>query len=214
MPSFPPPCRMYTNIFTESKYNGESLTTWEPRGKEAAIHVAMSKLVAAPGQHPYPVQPRTVPLRRPGIHPEMCRLRATGWARRVFICIRFRIGTGRIRRISPTRRCLQWNRDWIWYEAWARYSWNPDIPETEDHAYWISRLAEFYGNTNAAEKILDAYNNAGEVAPRLIRRFGITEGNRQTLSLGMTLDELVNPEKYKAIDGFVAVAGAAGRTVG
>ena len=23
---------------------------------------------------------------------------------------------------------LQWKRDWIWFEAWARYSWNPDIP--------------------------------------------------------------------------------------
>ena len=56
--------------------------------------------------------------------------------------------------------------------------------------------------------------HAGEVAPRLIRRFGITEGNRQTLSLGMTLDELVNPKKYGAFDGFVAVAGAAGRAAG
>src|SRR6185312_323215 len=61
-------------------------------------------------------------------------------------------------------------------------------------------LADFYGDTNAAEKILDAYNAAGEVAPRLIRRFGVTEGNRQTLSLGMTLDELVNPNKYGAIE--------------
>src|SRR6185312_2549453 len=49
---------------------------------------------------------------------------------------------------------------------------------------------------DVAGKILDAYNAAGEVAPRLIRRFGITEGNRQTMSLGMTLDELVRPEKY------------------
>jgi hypothetical protein len=31
-----------------------------------------------------------------------------------------------------------------------------------------------------------------------LRRFGITEGNRQTLSLGMTLDQLVNPDKYQA----------------
>jgi hypothetical protein len=95
---------------------------------------------------------------------------------------------------------LQWRRDWIWFEAWARYSWNPDVPEQEDHAYWISRLVDFYGNTNAAEKILEAYDAAGEVAPRLVRRFGITEGNRQTLSLGMTLDQLVNPKKYGAID--------------
>ena len=71
----------------------------------------------------------------------------------------------------------------------------------EDRVYWVSRLADFYGcGTNAAGKILDAYNDSGEIAPMLIRRFGITEGNRQTLSLGMTLDELVNPNKYGAIE--------------
>jgi hypothetical protein len=95
----------------------------------------------------------------------------------------------------------QWERDWIWFEAWARYAWNPDVPAAEDRAYWIGRLADFYGcDTNAAGKILDAYNAAGEVAPMLIRRFGITEGNRQTLSLGMTLDQLVNPKKYGAVE--------------
>src|SRR5262249_6330607 len=95
----------------------------------------------------------------------------------------------------------QWERDWIWFEAWARYAWNPDVPEKEDRAYWISRLAGHYGcDTNVAGKILDAYNDIGEVAPRLVRRFGITEGNRQTLSLGMTLDQLVNPMKYGAIE--------------
>src|SRR5690606_19429766 len=93
----------------------------------------------------------------------------------------------------------QWQRDWIWFEAWARYAWNPDVSPQEDRAYWISRLAERFGSTNAAAKLLDAFNEAGEVAPMLIRRFGITEGNRQTLSLGMTLDQLVNPKRYGVI---------------
>jgi len=62
-------------------------------------------------------------------------------------------------------------------------------------------LTEVYGDTNAAVHILDAYNDSGECAPRIIRRFGITEGNRQTMSLGMTLDQLVNPAKYKAFPG-------------
>src|SRR6185436_5046762 len=65
-----------------------------------------------------------------------------------------------------------------------------------DHAYWLGRLADHYGSA-AAEKILEAYNDSGEGAPRLLRRYGITEGNRQTMSLGMTLDELVHPEKYR-----------------
>src|SRR6185312_12499572 len=82
----------------------------------------------------------------------------------------------------------------------GRYAWNPDIPDQADHAYWIGRLSQAYGAA-AAENILAAYNDSGECAPRIIRRFGITEGNRQTMSLGMTLDELVDPAKYHAFSG-------------
>jgi hypothetical protein len=197
----PAALKAYTNIWTESKYNGESLTTWEPRGKEAAIHVAMSKL-----------SPHMV-----NIH-LLSNLEPFRYGDQQFIqkCVqaaRDRLGATGLHLYplsywnwpySPDAAdppLLQWHRDWIWFTAWARYCWNPDIPAKPDRAYWISQLTKLYGDTNAAEKILDAYNNAGEVAPRLIRRFGITEGNRQTLSLGMTLDELVNPKKYKAFDG-------------
>jgi len=192
--------QVYSNLFTESKYNGESLTTWEPRGKDQATHLAMSKL----GAHLV------------NIH-ILSNLEPFRYGDQQFIkkCVqasRDRLGATGIHLYplsywnwpySPDIAdppLLQWQRDWIWFEAWARYSWNPDVPDAEDRAYWIGRLAERYGNTNAAEKILDAYNAAGEVAPRLIRRFGITEGNRQTLSLGMTLDQLVNPNKYGAIE--------------
>jgi hypothetical protein len=197
----PAALKVYTNIWTESKYNGESLTTWEPRGKEAAIHVAMSKL-----------SPHMV-----NIH-ILANLEPFRYGDQQFIqkCVqaaRDRLGATGIH-LYPLSYwnwpyapdvadppLLQWQRDWIWFTAWARYSWNPDIPAQADRAYWIAQLADRYGNTNAAEKILDAYNASGEIAPRLIRRFGITEGNRQTLSLGMTLDELVKPKKYKAFDG-------------
>jgi hypothetical protein len=192
--------QVYSNLYTESKYNGESLTTWEPRGKDQEIHLAMGKL----GPHLVnihilsnlePFRYGDVDFIKKCVQASRDRLGATGvhlyplsywnWPYSPDIA-------------DPP--LLQWRRDWIWFEAWARYSWNPDVPEAEDHAYWISRLADFYGNTNAAEKILEAYNSAGEVAPRLVRRFGITEGNRQTLSLGMTLDQLVKPNKYGAID--------------
>ena len=208
---------VYTNIWTESKYNGESLTTCEPRGKEADIHVAMSKL--SPHMVNIHLLSNLEPFRygdqqfiQKCVQAARDRLGATGihlyplsywnWPYSPDIvsggdaASPFSSATG-----ASQPQLLQWKRDWIWFEAWARYAWNPDIPAKEDRAYWVSRLAERYGNANAAAKILDAYNESGEVAPRLIRRFGITEGNRQTLSLGMTLDELVNPPKYNAFDG-------------
>ena len=191
---------IYSNLFTETKYNGESLTTYEPRGKGQATHLAMAKL----GPHLVNVHILS--------NLEPFRYGAQRFIKKCMQASRDRLGASGLHLYplsywnwpySPDIAdppLKQWERDWIWFEAWGRYAWNPDVPEAEDHAYWIGRLAERFGNTNAAEKILEAYNAAGEVAPQLIRRFGITEGNRQTLSLGMTLDQLINPQKYGAIE--------------
>ena len=196
-----PACyQVYSNLFTETKYNGESLTTWEPRGKDAETHRAMAKL----GSHLVNIHILS--------NLEPFRYGDAEFIRKSVLASRDRLGASGIH-LYPLSYwnwpyapdiadppLLQWQRDRIWFEAWARYAWNPDVNTNEDRAYWISQIADFYGDPNAAEKILDAYNNSGEVAPRLIRRFGITEGNRQTLSLGMTLDQLVNPNKYGAIE--------------
>jgi len=192
--------QIYTNIYTESKYNGESLTTWEPRGKDQAIQLAMAKL----GPHLVNIHILS--------NLEPFRYGDVDFIKKCMQASRDRLGATGVHLYplsywnwpySPDVAdppLIQWRRDWIWFEAWSRYSWNPDVPEPADHAYWIARMADYYGNTNAAEKVLAVYNASGEVAPRLVRRFGITEGNRQTLSLGMTLDQLVNPKKYNAID--------------
>ena len=193
----PEALKVYTNLYTEAKFNGESLTTWEPRGVRQQLHQTMSKLGST---HLINVHILA--------NLEPFRYGAQRFIQKCVIAARDRLGARGVHLYplcywnwpdSPDKTdppLKQWKRDWIWFEAWARYSWNPDIPEAEDRAYWIRRLTEYYGNTNAAARILDAYNDAGECAPRLLRRFGITEGNRQTLSLGMTLDELVNPQKY------------------
>lgn len=188
--------KVYTNLFTETKYNGESLTTWEPRGKDQATHLAMAKL----GPHLVNIHilSNLEPFRYGGqnfiqkcVQAARDRLGATGL--HLYPLSYWNWPDAPDKTATPLK---QWDRDWIWFEAWARYTWNPDIDAATDRAYWIGRLAERYGATAAAASILDAYNADGEVAPRLIRRFGITEGNRQTLSLGMTLDQFVNPEKY------------------
>ncbi|MGH8022280.1 MAG: hypothetical protein ACRED1_01770, partial [Limisphaerales bacterium] len=207
----PPAFKVYTNLYTMSKFNGESLTTWQPRGVRQATDLAMSRL----GPHLVnvhilanlePFRYGDVQFIKKCVQAARDRLGATGihlyplsywnWPYSPDVVN----GPGAA---SPTAesgaaqpQLLQWRRDWIWFTAWARYAWDPDVPARQDRAFWISRLAQMYGNTNAAAKILDAYDAAGECAPRILRRFGITDGNRQTLSLGMTLNELVKPQKY------------------
>mgnify|MGYP001549467196 CR=1 FL=1 len=188
--------KVYGNLFTMTKFNGESLTTWEPRGKNQATHLAMAKL----GPHVVNIHILS--------NLEPFRYGATRFIQKSMQAARDRLGATGVHLYplsywnwpdAPDKTAVplkQLDRDWIWFEAWARYAWNPDIAPAADEAYWTGRLTERYGSAAAAAPILEAYNNDGEVAPRLIRRFGITEGNRQTLSLGMTLDELVHPEKY------------------
>lgn len=90
----------------------------------------------------------------------------------------------------------QIDRDWIWYEAWGRYAWNPHRdPETEK-AYWVERFAARFGTQAAGEHLLAAYNLSGICAPKLLPRIGITEGNRQAFSLGMLMTQLIDDKRY------------------
>ena len=102
---------------------------------------------------------------------------------------------------SPDReekRLLQAERDWLWYQAWFRYAWNPDRdPETE-RLYWREVFMEHFStDMDSADRIYRAVNALGQCAPRILRRVGITEGNRQTLSLGMTMSQFTNVKRYK-----------------
>jgi hypothetical protein len=50
--------------------------------------------------------------------------------------------------------------------------------------------------TAAGEHLLNAYELAGNCAPEVIRRIGITEGNRQVLALGMTMPQLIDAARF------------------
>ena len=98
---------------------------------------------------------------------------------------------------GSSARLLEMDRDWIWYRAWARYAWNSDRPREEEEKYWTAQLAAQYGcDTASARSILEAYEQSGEISPKLLRRFGITDGNRQTLTLGEFMTQLIDPERY------------------
>lgn len=188
----------YANLFTEAKYNGESLTTYTPRGRWQDIHRHLSSLHSV---HLFNVHILA--------NLEPFRYGSPTFIQRCVQAAKYRLEASGIHLYplfywdwpyAPDRanpRLLQMERDWIWFAAWFRYAWNPDADPKTERRYWIERLAERYGSSEAGEAILDAYEASGECAPKLLRRFGITEGNRQTLSLGMTMSQLTNPDRYR-----------------
>ena len=189
---------LYKNLYTMAKYNGESLTTYEPRGSWAEMNVSLSKTGATHVSNVHILA-----------NLEPFRYGAQDFIRKCVIAQRDRHKAQGLHLYplaywdwsdapdNEDPRIRQYRRDWIWFEAWARYAWNVERDLEDEQAYWTNRLADMYGNAEAGALILEAYNAAGECAPQLVRRFGITEGNRQTFSLGMTLDQLVNPGGYR-----------------
>lgn len=189
---------LYGNIFTMHKWNGESLTWTDVRGDVRKLH---EHLVSLGSTHisnvhilanlepfrwgsPDFVQKTMQSTQRLGIKGlHLYPLRYWDWP---------------VTADNTPVPLKQIDRDWIWYEAWARYAWNPVRAPAEEREYWIGRLAAMYGSRAAGEKILDAYQAYGVCAPRLLPRIGITEGNRQAFSLGMLMTQLINPERYNA----------------
>ncbi len=90
-------------------------------------------------------------------------------------------------------------------------TWNCRRDVAAEGNYWDKVLADYYASDAAvADSIRKAYDGGGEIAPKLLRRFGITEGNRQTLLLGMFISQLVNPYKYTIYPGFYESCGPEG----
>ena len=215
---------LYPNIYTMSKYTGESLTTYEPGGPWGETH---RELAAA------------APVHIDNVH-ILANLEPWRWSSPAFIqkVVQAMHSTHHANglhlypqasywdwpytadRLPDGSRLLQIDRDWMWYKAWGRYAWNSDRGSTgrpsllglvKENDYWQRQLVNYYGiSMEAAAYLLRAYDESGEIAPKLLRRFGITEGNRQTLLLGMKMAQLVNPYKFNVYPGFYESCGPKG----
>ena len=204
---------LYKNIYTMSKYTGESLTTYQPGGPWGETH---QKLAAA------------APIHIENVH-ILANLEPWRWSSPSFIdkTVKAMHNVHHAKglhlypqanywdwpytadKLPNGERMLQIDRDWMWYSAWGRYAWNSQ--RGNDDAYWQKVIADYYGtDTPTATAIIKALDESGEIAPKLLRRFGITEGNRQCLLLGMKISQLVNPYKYTIYPGFYDSSGPAG----
>lgn len=206
---------LYRNLYTMHKYNGESLTTYEPRGPWTKIHTDLSSLGS---------------IHISNVH-ILANLEPWRWSSPDFVqkavnAMHDIHGANALHlypqasywdwpytadKLSNGSRLNQLDRDWMWYKTWGRYAWNCRRDRHAETRYWDEVLSRYYGTSVAdALHIREAYEASGEIAPKLLRRFGITEGNRQTLLLGMFMSQLVNPYKYTIYPGFYESCGPEG----
>ncbi|HEX3165617.1 MAG TPA: hypothetical protein VHQ93_05105 [Chitinophagaceae bacterium] len=191
---------LYKNLYTEAKFNGEALTYPRPRGSWAELHQTLSKLGS--------VQIENVHILA---NLEPFRYGSPDFIQQCVIGMHEVMGGNGLHLYPQAsywdwpysadkvqgKRLLQIERDWIWYKAWARYAWKAKRNRDDEIKYWSNLLANKFGCSEAdGRRILATYELTGEIAPKLLRRFGITDGNRQTLTLGMLMTQLINPYRY------------------
>ena len=207
---------LYKNLYTMHKYNGESLTTYEPRGPWAKMHTDLAALGTTHISNVHILA-----------NLEPWRWSSPSFVRKAVIAMHD-VHHANALHLYPQASYWDWpytadklpdgfrekqlDRDWMWYKTWGRYAWNCRRNVTEEGNYWDDVLSEYYcsGDKSVADSIRKAYDESGEIAPKLLRRFGITEGNRQTLLLGMMMSQLVNPYKYTIYPGFYESCGPEG----
>ena len=189
---------LYKNLYTLNKYNGESLTTYEPRGKWAEYHQSLSQLGSTHIDNVH-ILANLEPFRYGSpdfIQKSVKAMKAVHGANGLHLYPQTSYWDWPYAPDKTDPKLLEIDRDWIWYKAWGRYAWEADLDRRSEVIMWSDLLSDKFGCGDCGQHILKAYEASGEISPMILRRFGITEGNRQTMTLGMFMSQLVSPEKF------------------
>jgi hypothetical protein len=200
---------VYKNLYTMFKYNGESLTTYEPRDSWATIHKALSEIGTVHISNVH-ILANLEPFRYGSpdfIQKCVQAMHEVQGAKGVHIYPQASYWDWPYSADKTEPRLLEMDRDWMWYQTWGRYAWNWNRNRNEEISYWGKKLGDFYACGKAGKNIEEAYELTGEISPKLLRTFGISDGNRQTMLLGMFMAQLVNPYKYNVYSNFWPSSG-------
>ncbi|MBC7722494.1 MAG: hypothetical protein H7068_10760, partial [Pedobacter sp.] len=194
---------LYANLYTEAKFNGEALTTYEPRGAWAELHRTLSRSGSVQIENVH-IMANLEPFRYAAadfIQKSVLAMHNIYEANGLHLYPQASYWDWPYTADKTLPRLLQIERDWLWYKQWGRYAWKANRNELKEVDYWGTLLGSKFGcGIEQGKNIQTAYNEAGQIAPKLLRRFGITDGNRQTLTLGMLMTQLINPYRYGLFD--------------
>jgi len=190
---------IYKNLYTEAKFNGEALTTYEPRGSWADLHRTLSRIGTVQIENVH-ILANLEPFRYASadfIQRSVQAMHSIYEANGLHLYPQASYWDWPYSADKSPVRLLQIERDWLWYRQWSRYAWKANRNREEEIVYWSKKIGDaFNAPEKAGREILEAYEQSGQIAPKLLRRFGITDGNRQTLTLGMLMTQLINPYRY------------------
>ncbi|HLS95829.1 MAG TPA: hypothetical protein VK017_09745 [Sphingobacterium sp.] len=190
---------IYKNLYTMAKYNGEALTTYTPRGKWAELHQRLGNIGTVHIQNVH-ILANLEPFRYAApdfIQKCVVAMHDIHLSNGIHVYPQASYWDWPYTADKVDERLLQLDRDWVWYRAWGRYAWKAERDKADEEHYWSEQLQRYFGlEQRDARSLLNALQEIGEISPKILRRFGITDGNRQTSSLGMLMTQLINPYRY------------------
>jgi prefoldin subunit 5 len=197
---------IYKNLYTMNKYNGESLVTYNPGGPWAKWHKDLSDLGSTHISNVH-ILANLEPFRWSSpdfIQKSVKAMHSVHGANALHLYPQASYWDWPYAADKADNRILQIDRDWLWYEGWARYAWKSDRNREDEINYWAKKIDDFYGSGQQSRNILKAYEEMGEISPMLTRKFAITEGNRQTFLLGSFMSQIINPKRWTVYPDFPA----------
>jgi hypothetical protein len=169
---------LYKNLYTEAKYNGEALTTYTPRGPWAELHRKLAGLGSVQIENVH-ILANLEPFRYASpdfIQKSVQAMHKVHHGNGLHLYPESSFWDWPYTADKTSPRLLQVDRDWLWYKTWARYAWNANRDSTSENKYWSNLNAgQFGADEKHGEKIVEAYEETGEIAPKLLWRFGITD---------------------------------------
>jgi hypothetical protein len=183
--AMPEALKVTRNLYTEAKFNGESLTDVEAaRGAAEGPPGDEQARLDARDERAHPGKPRAVPVRRPAVHPEV-RAGGTGSARgaraapvpAVLLGLAGLAGQGRDAQAVGARLDL--------VRGVGRYAWNPDVPRRRIESTG-SRASPITTAPTPAPRISTPTTTPANARRGILRRFGITEATGRRCRWGCT----------------------------
>ena len=200
---------IYKNLYTMFKYNGESLATYDPRDSWETIPKGLAALGSVHISNVH-ILANLEPFRYGSpdfIQKCVKAMHQIQGAKGLHIYPQASYWDWPYSADKTEPRLQEMDRDWIWYQTWGRYAWNCNRDRVGEIEYWGRKLGDFYACGKEGKNIVEAYKQIGEISPKLLRTFGISDGNRQTMLLGMFMAQLVNPFKYNVYSNFWSSSG-------
>ncbi len=98
------------------------------------------------------------------------------------------------------------DRDRIWIEAFGRYGWNPERPQSAEKAFWEERIAQQFGSGAAGKAIYEYYVKTGPIMPGIQNVVNVFNMNYHPTAVSQeaTLNGILHSDRWEGVGDFLA----------